>query len=116
MPWRTSRVKAITGGQPVQARFMRQDPIEFTPTVKLIAAANGLPRIPGADSGFASRLVLIPLQRVIPESERAPGFERQLRQELPVILQWAVEGATRYLHHGLPSPPQAWARRRRARC
>ena len=70
MPWRTSRVKAITGGQPVQARFMRQDPIEFTPTVKLIAAANGLPRIPEADSGFASRLVLIPLQRVIPESER----------------------------------------------
>ena len=108
MPWRTSRVKAITGGQPVQARFMRQDPIEFTPTVKLIAAANGLPRIPEADSGFASRLVLIPLQRVIPESERAPGFERQLKQELPVILQWAVEGATRYLDHGLPAPPQAW--------
>ncbi len=108
LPWRTSRVKAITGGQPVQARFMRQDPIEFTPTVKLIAAANGLPRIPEADSGFASRLVLIPLQRVIPESERAPGFERQLKQELPVILQWVVEGATRYLDHGLPSPPKAW--------
>ena len=108
LPWRTSRVEAITGGQPVRARFMRQDPIEFTPTVKLIAAANGLPRIPEADSGFASRLVLIPLQRVIPESERAPGFERQLKQELPAILQWAVEGATRYLHHGLPARPKAW--------
>ncbi|MCY4087674.1 MAG: phage/plasmid primase, P4 family [Actinomycetia bacterium] len=108
VPWRTSRVKAITGGQPVQARFMRQDPIEFTPTVKLIAAANGLPPIPAADSGFASRLVQIPLQSVIPENERVPGFERQLRQELPVILNWPVVGANRYLQHGLPAPPQPW--------
>jgi putative DNA primase/helicase len=38
--WAESRIKALTGGDKIAARFMRQDFFEFQPIFKLIIAGN----------------------------------------------------------------------------
>ena len=42
--WAEARVKALTGGDPVPARFMRQDFFEFPPQFKLFVVGNTGPR------------------------------------------------------------------------
>jgi putative DNA primase/helicase len=38
--WAESRIKMLTGGDSVKARFMRQDLFEFTPQLKLMISGN----------------------------------------------------------------------------
>ena len=51
--WSEARVKTLTGGDRLSARFMRQDYFEFDPTFKLMLSANTLPNL--RDSGTAMR-------------------------------------------------------------
>ena len=43
--WAESRINMLTGGDPVRARFMRQDLFEFTPQVKLVISGNHKPSL-----------------------------------------------------------------------
>jgi putative DNA primase/helicase len=50
--WAESRVKALTGGDKISARFMRQDFFEFTPQFKLVVAGNHKPTIRTIDEAM----------------------------------------------------------------
>ena len=54
--WAESRVKALTGGDPIAARFMRGDFFTFTPVFKLLVAGNHKPTLRTVDE--AIRLVV----------------------------------------------------------
>jgi putative DNA primase/helicase len=43
--WAESRINMLTGGDPVRARFMRQDLFEFTPQLKLVISGNHKPSL-----------------------------------------------------------------------
>ncbi|MFN7882906.1 MAG: phage/plasmid primase, P4 family, partial [bacterium] len=58
--WAESKIKALTGGDPISARFMRQDFFEFTPQFKLVVAGNHKPSIRNVDEAMKRRLHLIP--------------------------------------------------------
>ncbi len=58
--WAEAKVKAITGGDPVTARFMRQDNFTFSPQFKLMIAGNHAPSLRNVDEAMRRRLNILP--------------------------------------------------------
>ena len=44
IPWAEARIKSVTGGDPITANHMRQDPFTYLPQFKLFIAGNHKPR------------------------------------------------------------------------
>ena len=103
--WAESRIKSLTGGEKISARFMRQDFFEFLPQFKLIIAGNHKPGLRSVDEAIRRRFNLIPFTITIPPSERDELLPERLKAELPGILAWMIRGCTDWLERGL-SPPQ----------
>ena len=98
------RVKAITGGDVITARFMRKDEFSWVPTHKLWMATNHLPVIKGTDKGMWRRVIVIPFDVNIPDDQRDNELEEKLWAEASGILAWAIDGAVEYLRYGLQVP------------
>ncbi len=104
--WAESRIKALTGGDPITARFMRQDNFTFQPQFKLIIAGNHRPGLRNVDEAIRARFNLVPFTVTIPETERDPDLPAKLEAEWPGILAWAIEGCLEWQSAGL-APPSA---------
>jgi putative DNA primase/helicase len=102
--WNESKVKAITGGDKVSARFMRQDFFEYLPQFKLLIAGNHKPSIRNVDEAMKRRLHLIPFTVTIPTVKRDGKLTEKLLLERDGILAWAVEGCLLWQQHGLKPP------------
>lgn len=107
--WAESKIKTITGGDTIPARFMRGDYFEYRPQFKLILLGNHKPVLSSVDEAMRRRLHMIPFNVTIPAAARDPELREKLKREWPAILQWCVEGALEYRQHGLkpPSPVAA---------
>src|SRR5262249_3016733 len=90
--WAESRIKTLTGGDKIAARFMRQDFFEFTPEFKLLIAGNHKPGVRSVDEAIRRRFNLIPFTVTIPPHERDEALGDKLQEELPGILAWIIEG------------------------
>ncbi|MEF8732768.1 MAG: phage/plasmid primase, P4 family [Candidatus Accumulibacter meliphilus] len=102
--WNESKVKAITGGDKVSARFMRQDFFEYIPQFKLVIAGNHKPSIRNVDEAMKRRLHLIPFTVTVPPEKRDGKLTEKLLQERDGILAWAVEGCLAWQRGGLKQP------------
>jgi putative DNA primase/helicase len=102
--WAESRIKALTGGDPITARFMRQDFFTYTPQFKLLIAGNHKPGLRNIDEAIRQRFHLLPFTVRIPPERRDPQLFETLRQEWPAILGWAIRGCLQWQSQGL-SPP-----------
>jgi len=102
--WAEAKIKSLTGGDPVTARFMRQDFFEYVPQFKLIVAGNHKPGLRSVDEAIRRRLHLIPFTVTIGEKERDPQLAEKLKAEYPGILQWAIEGCLAWQRDGLNPP------------
>jgi putative DNA primase/helicase len=102
--WAESRIKTLTGGDKIAARFMRQDFFEFTPQFKLIIAGNHKPGLRSVDEAIRRRFNLIPFTVTIPPHERDETLGDKLQEELPGILAWMIEGCTNWQQRGLDPP------------
>ena len=102
--WAESKVKELTGGTPITARFMRQDEFTFSPQLKLWVAGNCKPRLRGIDVAMRRRLHLIPFTAYFSEDKRDPRLAEKLQAELGGILQWAIEGCLAWHREGLCPP------------
>jgi putative DNA primase/helicase len=107
--WAESRLKALTGGDPISARFMRQDFFEFTPQFKLMIAGNHKPSLRTVDEAIRRRLNLIPFTVTIPPAERDPDLGQKLREEWPGILAWMAAGCLEWQIKGLRPPEKVQA-------
>src|SRR6185369_288445 len=58
--WAESKIKALTGGDPITARFMRQDFFTYQPAFKLVVAGNHKPGLRGVDEAIRRRFHLVP--------------------------------------------------------
>lgn len=100
--WAESRIKQMTGGDPIRARFMRQDFFEYRPQFKLIIVGNHKPVLRNVDDAARRRFNIIPFVHKPQAPDRQ--LEQKLRAEWPAILAWAIEGASDWLNNGLVRP------------
>lgn len=103
--WAESRLKTLTGGDKISARFMRQDYFDFVPQFKLIISGNHKPCIRTVDEAIRRRLYLLPFIVTIPPEERDPELAEKLRSEWAGILSWMIEGCLAWQREGLNPPP-----------
>ena len=103
--WNESRIKTLTGGDKISARFMRQDFFEYMPQFKLVIAGNHKPAIRNVDEAMRRRLHLIPFTVTIPPEKRDGKLTEKLLAERAGILAWAIEGCRQWLKLGLVAPP-----------
>jgi putative DNA primase/helicase len=107
--WAESKIKALTGGDKIAARFMRQDFFEFTPAFKLVIAGNHKPGLRSVDEAIRRRFHLVPFTVTIPEPERDKNLGDRLRDEWPGILAWMIAGCIDWQERGLDAPPAVTA-------
>ena len=100
--WAEARIKQLTGGDRIAARFMRQDFFEFTPRFKLFIVGNFRPRLHNVDEATRRRFNIIPFLNVPAKPDM--DLEEKLANEHPQILNWMIEGAREWFEKGLPRP------------
>ena len=99
-----SKVKAITGGDKISARFMHKDFFEYTPQFKPVIVGNHKPAIRNIDEAMRRRLHMIPFTVTIPPERRDPRLTEKLLAERDGILAWAVAGCLAWQRSGLQPP------------
>jgi putative DNA primase/helicase len=102
--WAESKIKTLTGGDMISARFMRQDFFEYVPQFKLLIAGNHKPGLRTVDEAIRRRFNLIPFVVTIPLPERDLKLSEKLEAEWPGILQWMIDGCLAWQHTGLQAP------------
>jgi putative DNA primase/helicase len=107
--WDEPRLKSLTGGDPITARFMRQDNFTFQPQFTMWVAGNHKPNFKGVDEAIRRRVLLVPFLQVIPASERDRALPEKLEAEWPAILRWMINGCLAFQREGLNPPESALA-------
>jgi putative DNA primase/helicase len=102
--WDEQRLKSLTGGDPITARFMRQDEFTYMPQLTLVIAGNHRPSFAGVDEAIRRRLRLIPFIAGDPRRGARPRAAREAAEEWPGILRWAIEGCLLWQQEGLALP------------
>lgn len=95
-------VKQLTGGGKVTCRFLFGDEFEYEPEFKIWIATNHKPVIRGTDVGIWRRIRLIPFEVNITHPDKQLRYK--MREEMPQIMKWAVDGCIMYHREGLEPP------------
>jgi putative DNA primase/helicase len=102
--WAESKIKALTGGDKISARFMRKDFFEYYPVFKLFIAGNHKPGLRKVDEAIRRRMNLIPFKVTIPKDERDQKLPEKLKAEWPEIVAWMIDGCLKWQREGLLPP------------
>src|ERR1700722_19939797 len=103
--WDEAKIKNLTGGDKLTARFMRADFFDFKPTHKLLISGNHKPSLSNVDEAMRRRFLLVPFVVQIPASERDPQLAEKLKAEWPAIFRWMIDGCLEWRGDGLMVPP-----------
>jgi putative DNA primase/helicase len=99
--WDETKIKTLTGGDRIKARFMRGNFFEYQPQFKLIIAGNHKPALRTVDEAIRRRFHLVPFEVTIPPEKRDAGLTERLKAEWPGILRWMVDGCLMWQRDGL---------------
>ena len=102
--WDEAKIKWLTGGSFVTARFMRGDNFSFSMTGKIIVAANHRPRLATTDASIKRRMHVIPFDHPVADEDRDNNLDARLRAEAPQILNWLIEACLEWQQSGLGLP------------
>lgn len=100
--WAEARIKSMTGGDPITARFMRQDNFTYMPQFKLTIIGNHRPPLHNVDDAMRRRLNIVPFIRKPTKPD--PLLSEKLKSEGPGILRWAIEGCLDWQRNSLIRP------------
>ena len=97
---RTSTVKSLVAGDPVNARHPYGRPFSVKYTGKLIWGSNALPPL---DQGEGMWRRIVPIGMFVTPAWIDHGLEETLKEEASGILNWAIEGLRRLLRDQMPN-------------
>jgi putative DNA primase/helicase len=100
--WAESRIKQLTGGDRIPARFMRQDFFEFDPQFKLVIVGNHAPALSSCDESMRRRFHVLPFMRR--PGNKDLDLPAKLVREAGRILNWIIQGAMEWQQIGLKPP------------
>ncbi len=99
---RSDSFKAVITGDRVSGKTVFKEPVEFCPCALHVFATNRLPPFSdGMDRGVRRRLLIVPFERTIPPEEQIAGLGAAVaRDELDLLLAWAIDGFKRVCRQG----------------
>jgi putative DNA primase/helicase len=100
-----SAIKTMTSGSgKIVARHLYANEFEFSPKMKIWMAANYKPTIRGTDHGIWRRIRMIPFEVTFDERKQDKDLKDKLKQEIPQILGWMMNGCLLWQKEGLKEP------------
>jgi putative DNA primase/helicase len=93
----TGKVKELIAGDALDAERKRKPVFKFSPTAKHCFAANRAPDRSVDDEAFWNRWITVMFPESVPRDKQDPTLESRLIDELPGILNWAIEGYQRLM-------------------
>ncbi|MBT6940138.1 MAG: hypothetical protein HN994_07075 [Candidatus Marinimicrobia bacterium] len=103
--WDEERIKEITGGDKITARFMYAEYFEFRSKIKLWCATNNLPKTDDLTDAFWRRMVVFPFDRQFKGVNRKPNILEELKRESSGILNRLYQGFQQWSKESLKNPP-----------
>jgi putative DNA primase/helicase len=97
-----SKLKTLTGGDKINARYLYGESFEFESTCKIFLRTNRRPQIHGTDHAIWRRVNLVPFEfKVAPEKKDKDLFEK-MKAESAGILDWLIQGCVIWQKNGMP--------------
>lgn len=100
--WDEARIKQLTGGDRVRARFLYRDEFEFTPECKIVLVGNAQPELARVDDAIRRRFHLLPI--IFRPARPNLRLAEELWAEAGEILWWMIQGAQIWYRDGLKAP------------
>lgn len=105
--WAEAKIKQLTGGDKISARFMHKDFFTFLPQFKLTIVGNHAPILANVDEAARRRFNIVPF--VVKPAKPDKELEAKLKTEWPGILHWMIGGCVAWQESGLAKPPSVAA-------
>ena len=95
-----AQLKALVSGELTTAEHKHKDPFDFRPVATHWFGTNHLPHTRDFSDALFRRAILVEFPRQFKEHERDVGLTAKLADELPGILNFALEGLNELLRDG----------------
>jgi putative DNA primase/helicase len=104
-------MKRLTGGEPIIARELHKNPVEYVPQFKLFINSNHRLAIDDDTIFSSDRIKMIPFDRHFDETERDATLKAEFKKSENVsgIFNWLLEGYKLFINEGLTMPARAEA-------
>ena len=105
--WAESRIKSLTGGDRVSARFMRENFFEYYPLFKLVFYGNHKPKLRSSvNVAIKRRMNMLPFTVIITGAEKDEKLGEKLKEEWPGILHKLIQGCLEWQAMKGLNPPK----------
>ena len=85
----------VSTEEPILINEKFHAPELYLPTAKHLIATNTLPYLSDQSEATFNRLLIVKFDRVFSEDEQDPQLSEAIKEEMPGVLRWAIEGARR---------------------
>ena len=97
-------MKKLTGGDPVNAKLLYRNPVQFDPSHTLVMLTNHLPKVRGDDPATWRRILAVPFDNVVAEDDQDGELPERLKATPDAVLAWLWAGWLDYQRNGLNPP------------
>jgi putative DNA primase/helicase len=102
--WHESRIKELSGDANIRARFMRENFFTFRRTHKHLVYGNHRPQLRSVGNAIRSRIKIVPFKVQFTGEREDKSLPGRLRGEMGYVLQWLIDGHSKWLAAGKKLP------------